>query len=253
MTIAGLLAPCVASAEEMKWKIDGVERRALVFAPTAKTTDGRAPLIFAFHGHGGNMEEFSHTVNIQGAWPQAVVVYMQGLATSSRRDPRGMLAGWQHNEGDAEDRDLKFLDTSLATLLKKFSVNEKMIYSMGFSDGSLFTFLLWNARPNVFAAFGIVGGVIFPGVHIAEPKPVIHVAGEADETVKFVSQKATIEVERRVNSATGDGTPCGAGCTMYSSAKSAPVETVFHNGGHVYPPFVTANIAEFFKAQTLRN
>ena len=40
----------------MEWKVDGVAREALVYAPAAaKTTP--CPVVFAFHGHGGTMKQ----------------------------------------------------------------------------------------------------------------------------------------------------------------------------------------------------
>src|SRR5262245_60373981 len=38
----------------MNWTVAGASRRALVFPPV---TAGKHPLIFAWHGHGGRMEE----------------------------------------------------------------------------------------------------------------------------------------------------------------------------------------------------
>jgi len=50
----------VARAESkiMTWKIDGVERQAIVYSPTAKSPSGKAPLVLAFHGHGDSADNF---------------------------------------------------------------------------------------------------------------------------------------------------------------------------------------------------
>ena len=72
-----------ARADELtrrEWKIDGVAREALVHIPaTAKTT--AAPIIFAFHGHGGSMKNAAKMFGFENLWPEAIVVYMQGLNT----------------------------------------------------------------------------------------------------------------------------------------------------------------------------
>src|SRR5690242_8037210 len=44
----------VPAASERTWKIDGVERTALLYIPAAASTR-KSPVIFAFHGHGGTM------------------------------------------------------------------------------------------------------------------------------------------------------------------------------------------------------
>ncbi len=54
---ASLLVSIVAltaQPESMQWTVDGVEREALVAAPQNPPASG-APLVFVFHGHGGNM------------------------------------------------------------------------------------------------------------------------------------------------------------------------------------------------------
>src|SRR5215216_4931012 len=96
------LAPLARSAEHksMTWNVDGIVRQALVFAPTTATEHGGAPLVFAFHGHGGTMKNSSLTMRFQTAWPEAIVVYMQGLKTPTRIDPEGKRPGWQHVAGE---------------------------------------------------------------------------------------------------------------------------------------------------------
>ena len=62
------------------WDVDGVKREALVYAPSKKT-EGKAPLVFDFHGHGGTARHAAKTHHIHETWPEAVVVYMQGIPT----------------------------------------------------------------------------------------------------------------------------------------------------------------------------
>ena len=87
----------------------------LVYAPSKKT-DGKVPLVFDFHGHGGTAKHAARTHHFHEAWPEAVVVYMQGLNTPGKlTDPEGKKSGWQSGPGDQKDRDLKFFDAVLAS------------------------------------------------------------------------------------------------------------------------------------------
>jgi len=52
---SALLTDCAAGAEVMRWTVGCVVRKALVFPPT--TGGGKAPVVFAFHGHGANMRQ----------------------------------------------------------------------------------------------------------------------------------------------------------------------------------------------------
>ena len=62
---------------EMDWKVDGVDRQALVYIPAAADKE-QAPVVFAFHGHGGTMAHAARTFAYHKHWPEAIVVYMQG-------------------------------------------------------------------------------------------------------------------------------------------------------------------------------
>src|SRR6267378_3637598 len=231
----------------MKWTVDGTQREALVFAPEAPGQT-KAPVILAFHGHGGNMRFAARGMHFQDAWPEAVVVYLQGLPTAGFiLDQKGVRPGWQHDAGQLNDRDLKFVDAVLATLREKYSVDERRIYATGFSNGGLFTYLLWAQRPNVFAAFAPGGAALLPSVQPTQPRPVLHYGGERDRVARFANQQRTIEQIRAFNGCTSQGAPCGANCTLYFSPKGAPVETFIHPFGHIYPPPVTTVIVKFFQ------
>jgi polyhydroxybutyrate depolymerase len=251
IALSGAVCLCAARgarAEAMKWTVDGVQRQALVLAPSKAAAGGgaKAPVVFAFHGHGGDMQQAA-AIGLQNLWPEAIVVYMQGLPTKIYVDPLGIEAGWQQEPGQYGDRDLKFLDAVLATLRAKFAVDERRIYATGFSNGAIFAYLLWGTRAKVFAAFAPVAGDIFPGVHLSEPKPVLQIAGEKDDVVPFAKQQQAIAVARELNGSTGAGQACGEYCTMYASSKGAPVETYIHPGGHVWPAEAAAVIVNFFK------
>lgn len=236
-----------------KWTVEGTEREALVFAPSA-SSNAKAPVILAFHGHGGNMRFAARGMHFQDAWPEAFVVYLQGLPTSGIvLDQKGVKPGWQHDAGQMNDRDLKFVDAVLATLHEKYSVDERRIYATGFSNGGLFTYLLWAQRPNVFAAFAPGGAVILPSVRVTQPRPALHFGGERDRLARFAKQQQTIDQVRQLNGCATRGESCGTYCTLYPSATGTPVETFIHPGGHLYPPPVTAVIVRFFQEHPRRS
>jgi polyhydroxybutyrate depolymerase len=236
--------------------VDGTVREALLYAP-ASAKAAPAPLVFAFHGHGGNMNNAARSYHIHTLWPEAIVIYPQGLNTPSKLvDPEGKKPGWQNIAGEQGDRDLKFFDAMLASLESKFKVDTKRIYSTGHSNGGGFTYLLWAERGDKFAAFGpsaaaakralpIMGGL--------KPKPMIHIAGENDPLVKFEWQKLTMEAVRKGNHC-GEGTSWEGvkGCTLYPSKVGAPVVTFIHPGTHTYATEAPGLIVKFFKEHAQR-
>jgi polyhydroxybutyrate depolymerase len=235
-----------------EWTVDGVTREALVAIPaTAKTVP--APLVFGFHGHGGNMRFAARSYHIHTLWPEAIVVYPQGLNTKGQlTDPEGKKPGWQGAVGTEGDRDLKFFDAMLASLETEFKVDAKRIYSTGHSNGGGFTYLLWAERGDKFAAFGPSAAVSKGAARGLKPKPMIHIAGENDPLVKFAWQKLMMETVRKTNQC-GEGASWEGekGCTLYPSKVGAPVVTFIHPGTHTYATEAPALIVKFFKQHAL--
>jgi polyhydroxybutyrate depolymerase len=241
LTFVGGLTPAAdASPTVMTWSVAGTQRTAIVYAP-ANAPSVKAPLIFAFHGFGDTNANFQG-VGLEEAWPQAIVVYPQGLPVK-RGGPA--LPGWQTEKGGDEDRDLLFVDTALASLRRKFKVDDARVYATGFSNGAVFTYLLWAERPNVFAAFAAVAGRLGTSVLPAVPKPFLQVGGKNDGNIRFALQEQAMETARRVDGVS-NGESCGGNCTLYPSANGTPVMTVVHEGGHEWPDGTSQRIAKFF-------
>ena len=243
-----------------QWTIDGVTRQALVYVPDSATTE-LTPLIFAFHGHSGTMQKFARLA-FEKAWPQAIVVYPQGLPTPGRlTDHEGKFSGWEALPGDQNDRDLKFFDAMLESLKKDYKIDPARIYATGHSNGGSFTYVLWRARGDEFTAFAPASTAFpaflnhpdAPPITAAEiPKvalrPVLHMAGKNDPLVKFAWQEHTFDAVRKINQCTDAAPdPWSENCTLYPSPAGAPVVTCIHPGGHELPPHARDLIVKFFK------
>jgi polyhydroxybutyrate depolymerase len=241
--LVALVAPAAhAAGAHESWTVDGVKREAIVYVP-ASPPPGKLPLVLSFHGHGDDMENFQY-VGLQDVWPDAIVVYFQGLAS------RDGYRGWQVEPGEYGDRDLKLVDTALTALKKKYPVDGGRIYATGFSNGAHFTYLLWAARPEVFAAFAPVAGRIRPSTMPRVPRPVLIIGGARDAQVAFADQRAAMGVAVRINGVDGTEKACGDGCTLYGGGTAAPVMTWIHQGGHEYPRPTSGKIAAFFHEHT---
>lgn len=252
LALLATLVPFAQAADPhpMSWTVDGIEREAIVYAP-AKTPKSGSPLLFVFHGHGGNMRAAANGMKYQSVWPEAIVVYPQGLPTVTPRDPEGKRSGWQHLPRDNKDRDLKFVDTMLGSLHEKYKIDDIHVYATGFSNGGAFTYLLWDQRPKEFAALAPCGGPLRKELKLSEPKPAFIVAGKEDKLVPIKAQEAAIEIVRKLNSATVDGKIGDGDSMVYRSEKGTPVHTLVHSGGHILPADAPRLIADFFREQEL--
>jgi polyhydroxybutyrate depolymerase len=236
-----------AEPKELTIRVGELDRTALVYAPEGSTKTA-APLVFNFHGHGGTARVVADRTRMHELWPEAIVVYPQGVPTPGRlTDPEGKRNGWQHRIGDQDDRDVKFFDGLLAKLKSDYQVDDKRIYCTGHSNGGGFTYLLWGARGDVFAAVAPTAAAALRQSSDQKPKPVLHLAGENDPLVKYEWQKITIERIKKLNGVEETGKPAGEYCTEYASAGGTPVVTYIHPGGHEFPSGAAQRIIAFFK------
>ncbi len=236
---------------EREWKVGTDVRKALIYAPAAAAKEP-APLVFAFHGHGGTMSHAARTFSYQTQWPEAIVVYMQGLNTPGRlTDPEGKKPGWQPGLGDQQDRDLKFFDAVLASLKQDYKVDEKRIYATGHSNGGGFTYLLWGSRGEVFAAVAPSAAIPSRNGGELKPKPALHVAGETDPLVKYAWQERTIDRIKKLNGCEGEAKPWAKAADLtgvkYESKSGTPLVVVTSPGDHQFPADAPGLIVKFFQ------
>ncbi|HVT13725.1 MAG TPA: dienelactone hydrolase family protein [Fimbriimonadaceae bacterium] len=227
------------------FNINGVQREAMVVAPTSGS--GPAPLVFVFHGHGGNMRNARRTMTVDRLWPQAIVVYPQGLPSKGKTDPQGVRNGWQQNPKDADGRDLAFFDAMLASMKKEFKVDSKRVYVTGHSNGGRFTYLLWAERGDTFAAVAPCSSPAIGLIRNLKPKPAFITAGEQDKIVSFQSQEFSINAVRRILQTD----PAKAKKNGYTTLEPGPngmeLGTYIFPGPHSYPSDAVAQAVEFFK------
>jgi polyhydroxybutyrate depolymerase len=231
----------------MHWRVGDTVREAMLYIPATATLQP-TPVVFAFHGHGGNMQNMFRGRGFDKLWPEAIIVSPQGLNTPGQlTDPEGKLPGWQKAPGDMNDRDLHFFDTMLNTLRRDYQVDDKRIYATGHSNGGGFTYLLWATRGDVLAAIAPSAAVAGRYINLLQPKPALHIMGEMDPLVKPAWQKAMCDRVLKINSCRMEGEKYDDYATLYPSATGNPVVLYVHPGGHTYPQEANAVVIKFFK------
>ncbi|MEO6876699.1 MAG: prolyl oligopeptidase family serine peptidase [Opitutaceae bacterium] len=237
-----------AGLVQREWTVDGVKREALVYIPDGVGQGGARPVVLVFHGHGGTSRLAARGCPIHEHWPEAIVVYPQGLPTPSPLvDHEGTRNGWQSRAGMQGDRDLRFIDVMLASLRAEYPVDDKRIYATGHSNGGLFTYLLWAERGDTFAAFAPSAALLGHGYNKFKPKPILHLASPQDPLVKFSAQERMLDYVLKLDGC-GPLRPNAMGYTAYPSSQGTDVAVYLHSGGHRYAPAGAELIVKFFKA-----
>ncbi len=245
-----LSSPNGAFAQTLKpltVKVDGKPREALIHLPdSAQKTP--APVILVFHGHGETMKIAADDFACHQHWPAAICVYLQGLPTVAKSDPKGERSGWQNAEKTQGDRDLKLFDEVLAYLKKRHKVDDKQIFATGFSNGGNFTFLLWAERSDVLAAVAPCAGVS-QNLKNLKPKPCLLIVGKKDGRHEKLDQ--VVESLCKVNSCVPEGKrwtkDTKLASLLYASKSGTPLVSAVHPGGHEVPDQAGRLIVRFFK------
>jgi polyhydroxybutyrate depolymerase len=249
---------CEDSAEPtgpitLKVNVDGLERKARIY-PGAQAKESPSPLLLAFHGYSGTAANYDKATQLQKAWPQATVVYVQGLVIPERND--GRIAngkrrnGWQRRVGMDGDRDLRCVDTLIEVLSEQYEVDRSRIFATGFSNGAVFTWVLMKARPETFAGFAPIAGIDHGTIEDATvPCPVIFHFGKNDKAFKLVWALKSLRRAKKVNKCTTrEQHEWRPGYVWFEHEPGgAPVVWHLHDGGHEAPRYSSKHIVEFFQ------
>lgn len=248
LTALLLFAQTERTSEVMHWQVLGVDRTAVVTRPAATST--KSPVVFAFHGHGGSSRNAMRSFKLESAFPEAIMVYPQGLNIAGRTDPEGKKPGWQKSVGEVNDRDLKFFDAMTASLLDS-RADKSRVYVMGHSNGGAFTYLLWAERGNMIAAIGPSSAGAGRQLRNAKPMPIFAIMGEKDPIVPYVGQMASFKNCLRINGLSASDETVDGLYHRYTKAGAAESIAYIHPGGHTFESVTIPEMVAFFKRHSL--
>ena len=256
------VGPYEAGAQHVSFSVGGIQRTAVLVVPPELLQDGAppAPLVFAFHGHGGSGAGIQRSTHLENLWPAAIVVYPDGLpGHRGITDSDGSEPGWQTEVGELGDRDLAFFDTMLATIQANLPVDRGAVYLFGHSNGSQFVSLLLNQRGNAIAATANVSAAPPLRLLATDPDRSMFVSlGMNDPLVDYDIQKLAIpriEEKLGIDAAAQPGSSGDAGnqyLTIEHGRDGLELDTYIHPGGHAIPTDVPALAVAFFQRNRLQ-
>jgi polyhydroxybutyrate depolymerase len=244
--------PARAAVTDHEWDVDGTKRTGIVCTPEATGHQPAAgwPAVFVFHGHGGSARQIRRQFKTDTLWPDAVVVYLQGLPTVGQlTDKDGEKPGWDSIDGSDKNKDVRFFDVVLKDLIDHQHIDPKRVFSTGHSNGGGFSFTLWAYRGDTLAAIASSSAVASQKeIPLLKPKPAMMSSGRNDPLVKFEWQTKMADRLKTLNGITGDGKAWGTDGTWYSSDNKTPLATIVYDGGHPPPADIGQRVVDFFKS-----
>lgn len=244
--------PRTSQSQNMRTMVDGQVRTAHFYAGNSRNR--AVPLVFVFHGHGQSGEIANRLFNIEDAWPEAFVIYPDGIpGVSDDSDTKGSQPGWQKDPNTYGNRDLRFFDEMYNLITSSYMIDRSQVYSVGFSNGARMTYLLSSQRHDKLAAVAAFSSQLLTADLYKTMTPLPAMAGHGLNDPRVLYREASasfaklVEVNRNVIDKSGR-TGRDVGIFRYP-ADSGGAETVqwTHNGGHEPPPHPGPEIVTFFK------
>ena len=177
--------------------VGGVQRSYVLYVPASYTPGTPVPLLFNFHGYTSNANQQMAYGDFRPIAEAAgfLVAHPEGLPLPGTGQPHWNVGGWTTA---SQSDDLGFTDAMIAEISANYSIDERRIYSTGFSNGGFFSFELACRRSGVIAAIGSVAGTLTPeqesaGCSPDRAVPVVQIHGTNDATIPYASSSGYSE------------------------------------------------------------
>lgn len=175
--------------------------------PSSYTPERAYPLIFLFHGFGGNGLSGGLGID-QFAKGNALIVSADGI-------------NQQWNQSTTEN-DLLLFDSMLETISAQYCVDTKRVFSYGFSMGGNFTNLLACERGDVLRATASIAG--WPRGEVCKGKVAAWFLHDSDDKAINIAQGvAARDKAIAINGCSQETIELENGCLQYQGCEDAPV------------------------------
>jgi polyhydroxybutyrate depolymerase len=248
-TAAPGIADYQSGTQKISIDVNGTTRTAVLAVPDNLSEP--APLLFAFHGHGGTGGALDRQLGFEKLWPEAIVVYPDGqTGHPGINDPQGTETGWQTTKGEGGDADIAFYDALLADLQANLPVDPDRIYLMGHSNGSELVSLLRNERGDVVAATANSSAQLTRWIPTDPVRSMFMSMGQTDTTAPYAQQKKAIPLAAAHLGVDPATTKTDGYLTTQTGPDGIELAVYDHPGGHPPPPELGALLVAFFQRHT---
>lgn len=201
-------------------------------APNGYDPDRAYPLIFRWHGRGG--DGLSGGLDIElSSGNDAIVAGADGFNKTWR--------------GDTDD--LAFFDAMLESIEKLYCVDRGRVFSYGFSAGGYFTNLLACERGNVLRASAAIAGGPPRGGNCRGKAAAWFLHDTDDGAVPIAQGRAALQRVLSANGCSASMANADEGCVRYRGCVAEPVMWCQSSGyGHnIRGDFAPARVWKFFQ------
>lgn len=223
--------------------VDGLTREYILKVPDNYDPNQQYKLIFCIHPWGGDMDQVANG-GYYGlerlANGSAIFVSPNGT------EENGQARGWFNTGG----RDIKFMKALIEHFNANLCIDQKRIFSTGFSFGGMMSFAIGCAMADVFRAIAPMSGAFYSGCDDTNEDPIaVWMAhGTSDGVVPLNDGKTALQHFIGKNGCSNETVPVNPSpCVAYQGCKDGfPVIYCEFNGGHAPQSFAQEATWEFF-------
>lgn len=219
---------------------NSTERVYYLKLPENYNSNTAYPLIFGFHGMGGDYKSFTEETyyDLQSAvGDEAILVFPNALPDAND------VTKWDND-------DLDFFDDLYAELEANLCFDTRKVFAVGHSNGAGFTHELGCQKGDTLRGIAPVAGALSSDYsECIGQVAVIQIHGGNDTTTPPGMIKPTRDYWIAINSCQKEETSAGVdtSCDAYGGCDTNfPVQYCEHSGGHEWPAFASEGIWDFF-------
>lgn len=233
-------AGAVTGAQHLEMDVDGTERTYWRWVPESYDPSSPIPLIFAWHGSGGDGDEVrtSYFDLEPAVGDGAIILYPDGLPVD------GGSSGW---DLDGDGIDVRFFDAMLESLSQEYCIDLERVFSTGYSFGGMFTYTLACNRGSQLRGIAPTAGAFFGGGTCPDPVPAWIAHAPNDDLVQYSWAQDARDNWLSTNGCGTNTAPTPPDpCVAYDCPAGAPLHWCVHDEGHEWPSFAADGIWQFF-------
>ena len=156
-----------------------------MYVPNSYDGASPVPVLFNFHGFGGNASEFMNDADMRAVAESDtfILVYPQGSCLDGSSHWNACPTGGD-NKSNADD--LGFVESMINEISSQYNIDMERIYAAGYSNGGMMAYGLANYKSDLIAAVASVSGAMLDCIgQTSRPIPVVHLHGTSDGVLPY--------------------------------------------------------------------
>jgi polyhydroxybutyrate depolymerase len=167
--------------------VDNRVRQYMIHLPPSFNSLRKLPVIFAFHGGGGEYKKTIRYYNLNGLADDNGFIVVYPNAVNKAWSMHGVSSRVKNIENGVDD--VKFISVLLDNLIADYKVDSKRVFCTGISRGGIFSlFLAWQLSDRITAIAPVCASIpqaIADEYSFKHPTPVLLINGTEDPLINY--------------------------------------------------------------------